>query len=120
MKYFSIYIPDSKTNPPRQPTPKQEQEMSAFVADAVKRGEFLSGGGFLSLATHGAIVRRSGDTSSVLDGPYVESKELVGGFAMLEYPTREAAIDGAKRFLAVVGDGECRTYQIMEGGGEGH
>jgi hypothetical protein len=53
---------------------------------------------------------------SVVDGPYVESKELIGGFAMLEYPTRDAAIDGARRFLEVAGDGECITYQIMEGG----
>jgi len=120
MKFFSIYIPDSQTNPPRQPSAQHQQEMGAFVADAAKRGEFLSGGGFLSLAKHGAVVRRSGGASKVLDGPYVESKELIGGFAVLEYPTREAAIEGAKRFLAVAGDGECRTYQIMEGGGEGH
>ena len=40
--------------------------------------------------------------------------ELLGGFAMLQYPSREAAIDGAKRFLEVAGDGECITYQLME------
>lgn len=119
MKFFSIYIPDPKTNTGK-PSEKQQQEMGAFVADAAQRGEFLSGGGFLSLATNGAVVRRVGANNTVLDGPYVESKELIGGFAMLEYPTREAAIDGAKRFLAVAGDGECRTYQIMEGGGGGH
>jgi hypothetical protein len=60
-------------------------------------------------------VRRSSGKSSVIDGPYVESKELIGGFAMLEYPTREAAIDGARRFLEVAGDGECITYQVMDG-----
>jgi len=35
------------------------------------------------------------------------------------YPKRrvcDAAIDGARRFLEVAGDGECITYQIMEGG----
>jgi len=119
MKFFSVYIPDAKTNAGR-PSEKQQQEMGVFVADAAKRGEFLSGGGFLSLATNGAVVRRSAGSNTVLDGPYVETKELIGGFAMLEYPTREAAIEGTKRFLAVAGDGECRTYQIMEGGGEGH
>jgi hypothetical protein len=92
--------------------------MGVFVADAAKRGEFLSGGGFLSLATNGAVVRRSAGSSTVLDGPYVETKELIGGFAMLEYPTREAAIDGARRFLEVAGDGECISYQILEGGND--
>jgi len=116
MKFFSIYIPDAKTNPAHQPTGEEREAMEAFVGDSIKRGEFLSGGGFLSLAQNGAVVRRSNGKSSVVDGPYVESKELIGGFAMLEYPTRDAAIDGARRFLEVAGDGECITYQIMEGG----
>ncbi|HSE12071.1 MAG TPA: YciI family protein [Rudaea sp.] len=118
MKYFSIFIPDSKTNPAHRPTGKEKEAMDAFVADAVRRGEFLSGGGFLSLATNGAIVRRTKGKSSVIDGPYAESKELVGGFAMLEYPSREAAIEGARRFLDVAGDGECITYQIAAGGAD--
>jgi hypothetical protein len=116
MKFFSIYIPDAKTNPAHRPTGKEKEAMDAFVGDAIKRGEFLSGGGFASLARSGAVVRRSNGKSSVVDGPYVESKELLGGFAMLEYPSRDAAIDGARRFLEVAGDGECITYQIMEGG----
>ena len=62
-------------------------------------------------------MRQTNGKSSVIDGPYAESKELLGGFAMLEYPSREAAIEGARRFLEVAGDGECVTYQIMEGGG---
>jgi len=114
MKYFSIYIPDSKTNPAHKPAGAQKEAMDKFVADAIARGELLMGGGFLSVRQHGAIVRRTNGTSRVIDGPYAESKELLGGFAMLEYPSREAAIEGAKRFMDVAGDGECVTYQIME------
>ena len=114
MRYFSIYVPNMETNPPRKPTPEQQQAMGEFVGKAMERGEFLQGGGFLPLKTHGCVVRRTSGQSSVIDGPYTESKELLGGFAMLEYPTREAAIDGAKRFLEVAGDGECLTYAIME------
>lgn len=113
MKYFSIYIPDPKTNAD-QPTGKRNEEMDQFVAESLKRGEFLMGGGFLSITKHGAVVRRTNGKSRVIDGPYAESKELLGGFAMLEYPSREAAIEGAKRFMEVAGDGECVTYQLME------
>ena len=60
-------------------------------------------------------MRRSNGESRVIDGPYVETKELIGGFAMLQYDSREAAIDGAKRFMEVAGDGECLTYAIAEG-----
>ena len=114
MKYFSIYIPDSTTNG-GNPTPEQQEAMQAFVGDAIARGEFISGGGFLSLAKTGVVARRSGGTTAIIDGPYVESKELIGGFAILNYASREAAIEGARRFLAVAGDGECVTYQIAEG-----
>jgi hypothetical protein len=114
MKYFSIYIPDPKTNAAAKPTGKYKEDMDKFVADAIARGELLQGGGFLSIKDHGVIMRRTNGKSSVIDGPYTESKELLGGFAMLQYPSREAAIDGARRFLEVAGDGECITYQLME------
>lgn len=114
MKYFSIYIPNLQTNG-APPTPEKEEAMQKFVGEALARGEFISGGGFLPLAETGSIVRRSNGTSHVIDGPYVESKELVGGFAILNYPSREAAVEGARRFLEVAGDGECVSYQIDEG-----
>ncbi|HEY8010948.1 MAG TPA: YciI family protein [Rudaea sp.] len=115
MKYFSIYIPDAKTNPAAPPTGEKKAAMDKFIADAIQRGELLMGGGFLSIRNSGCIVRRTNGKASVVDGPYTESKELLGGFAMLEYPSREAAIEGARRFLEVAGDGECVTYQIMDG-----
>lgn len=117
MRYFSIYIPDPKTNASGPLTGKRKEAMDQFVEASLKRGEFLSGGGFLSIKQHGSVVRRTNGKNSVIDGPYAESKELLGGFAMLEYASREAAIDGAKRFLEVAGDGECVTYQIMEAPG---
>ena len=114
MKYFSIYIPNPQTNPARKPTGEQKERMDQFVGEAIARGEFISGGGFLPLKSHGAVVRRTNGQHSVVDGPYTEAKEMVGGFAMLQYPTREAAIEGAKRFMDVAGDGECITYALME------
>jgi hypothetical protein len=113
MRYFSIYTPDQKTNASR-PTGQHDGEMDKFVKKSIERGEFISGGGFLPITKSGAILRRSGGKTSVIDGPYAESKELIGGFAMLEYPSREAAIEGARRFLEVAGDGECVTYQLMD------
>jgi hypothetical protein len=114
MKYLSIYIPNPKTNAGHL-TGKAKEDMDAFVAEAIQRGEFLTGGGFRSIKEHGCVVRRTKGRSAVIDGPYAESKELLGGFAMLEYPSREAAIEGAKRFLEVAGDGECVTYEIADG-----
>ena len=114
MKYFSIYIPYAKTNSGR-PEGKRKEEMDRFIADSLASGTLLMGGGFLSIRQHGCVMRRSNGKSEVIDGPYAESKELLGGFAMLEFASREAAIEGTRRFLDVAGDGECVTYQIMQG-----
>jgi hypothetical protein len=116
MRYFSIYIP-APSNAGR-PTGERARAMDTFVAGAVERGELIMGGGFLSIRDHGVVMRRSNGVSTIIDGPYAESKELLGGFAMLEYASREAAIEGARKFLEVAGDGECVTYQIMTGPGE--
>lgn len=113
MKYFSIYNADPKTNG-GTPTPEAQKRMEAFVGEALQRGEFVSGGGFLPLAHTGCVVRRTNGKSTVIDGPYTEAKEIVGGFAILSYSSRDAAIEGAKRFLEVAGDGECVTYQIAD------
>jgi len=114
MKYFSIYIPDPKTNAGR-PEGKRKEEMDKFIEKSLSSGQLLMGGGFLSIKQHGCVMRRSDGKTSVIDGPYAESKELLGGFAMLEFPSREAAIEGTRAFLQVAGDGECVTYQIMQG-----
>ena len=51
---------------------------------------------------------------SVTDGPFSESKEIVGGFAILRADSKAEAIELAKRFLSVVGEGECEIRQIGE------
>jgi hypothetical protein len=57
---------------------------------------------------------RQGQLSTV-DGPFVETKEVVGGFAILEAESMQQAIDHTKRFLRVHGDEgdiECEVRQL--------
>ena len=58
----------------------------------------------------------------VVDGPFTETKEIVGGYAILETKTKEEAIEATKRFLMVHGDAwelECEVRQIEEPAFEG-
>jgi hypothetical protein len=64
----------------------------------------------------GARVRLSEGKLTVTDGPFTEAKELVGGFAILRTNSREEAIELAKQFLPVAGDGECELRQLFEAG----
>jgi hypothetical protein len=50
----------------------------------------------------------------VTDGPFTETKEVVGGFALFQVKSKEEAIQWTKRFLKVAGDGESEIRQIYE------
>jgi hypothetical protein len=64
----------------------------------------------------GARVRRSSGKMTVTDGPFTEAKEVVGGFAILKANSKEEAIELARQFLRVAGDGECELRQIYDPG----
>jgi hypothetical protein len=52
----------------------------------------------------------------VTDGPFTESKEVIGGFALIQAKSKEEAIDHVKHFLKIAGDGETELRQVFEGG----
>ena len=59
-------------------------------------------------------MRQRGGKATVTDGPFTETKELVGGFAILRAGSREEAVELTRRFLQVAGDGECELRQLYE------
>jgi hypothetical protein len=90
--------------------------MGKLIEEGMKAGWLLSTEGCLPSAL-GVRVRRSSGKVSVTDGPFTESKELVGGFAILQANSKQEAIDLARKFLSVVGEGECELRQLYEPGG---
>jgi len=87
--------------------------MGKLIEEAKEKGWLLGTEGCLPSAL-GARVRRSAGKTSVTDGPFTESKELVGGFAILKANTKQEAIEMARKFLEVVGEGECELRQLCE------
>lgn len=110
MKFLSIYR-TRETNAP--PPPDLIAGMGRLVEESMKAGTLIATEGCLPTAL-GAKVRRSGGTYSVIDGPFTEAKEVVGGFAILEATSKEHAIELARQFLAVAGEGECELRQVFE------
>ena len=66
--------------------------------EASKAGSMLGSGG-LGPTALGARVRLSGGQLTVIDGPFTEAKEIVGGYAQFELKSKEEAIEGAVRFM---------------------
>ena len=112
MRFLSIYK-SAETDLP--PSPDHIARMQALVEEGMKEGYLLATEGCLPSAL-GARVRHSNGAFTVTDGPFVESKELIGGFAILEAKSREEAVELARRFLAVAGEGECEIRQIYTPG----
>jgi hypothetical protein len=110
MRFLTIYK-TAETGVP--PTTEEMAEMGKLIEEMTKEGVLLATEGCLPSAT-GARVRLSNGKLTVTDGPFTESKELIGGFALIQARSKEEAIELAKRFLKVAGDGECEVRQIAE------
>jgi hypothetical protein len=112
MKFLSIYKSAERNAPPSQ---EEMSKMGKLVEEGFKAGWLLSTEGCLPSAL-GARVRLSGEKLTVTDGPFTEAKELVGGFAILRTNSKQEAIELAKQFLPVAGEGECEIRQLYEAG----
>jgi hypothetical protein len=66
--------------------------------EAVAKGSMLGGGGLKSLS-QGARVRLAGGKVNVLDGPFTEAKEIIGGYAQFEMKSKAEAVESAVRFM---------------------
>lgn len=77
-------------------------ELMAAIAkqgeQAAKAGTMLGSGGLGPTAT-GARVRLSNGKISVVDGPFTEAKEIIGGYAQFELKSKEEAVEGAVQFM---------------------
>jgi hypothetical protein len=81
------------------PPPKELMDAIAILAEEdVKAGTMLSSGG-LAPTAQSTRVRVSGGQLKVIDGPFTEAKEIVGGFAQFELKSKKEALEGAVRFM---------------------
>jgi len=110
MKFLSIYKHVERNAPP---SAGEMETMGKLVEEGFRKGWLVATEGCLPTAL-GARVRRDGSKVSVTDGPFTEAKEVVGGFAILQANSKQEAIQLAKDFLNVAGEGECELRQIYE------
>jgi hypothetical protein len=98
----------------KMPSTKLLEEMGKFNEELVKAGIMLAGEG-LHPSSKGVRVRFTGDTRTVIDGPFAETKELVAGFWIWQVKSREEAIEWVKRCPNPhEGEGEIEIRQVFE------
>ena len=112
MRFLSIYRCVEKAAPPTQ---EEITRVGALIEEQMKSGHLLAVEGCLP-SVLGARIRMNDGQAAVTDGPFTESKEIIGGFALLQASSKEDAIQFVKQFLQVVGgEGECELRQVCEG-----
>ena len=94
------------------PRPELYEAMGAFVEEATRAGVLLATGGLAPSATGTKVILKDGQFT-VLDGPFAEAKELIGGWALLECRDKAEAIEWCRRFLSLAGDGETRVREVF-------
>jgi hypothetical protein len=110
MRYLGYTLGDpSQPIPP--PTPEVADEMGKFIEEATKAGVLVAAGG-LGPVEEAIKVTLAGGQFTVLDGPFTEAKELIGGWALMETRDREEAIEWTKRFLGILGEGESTIRTV--------
>ena len=103
-----------------QPPQALMEAIGRHAAEATQNGSMVITGG-LYPASAGARVRLSGGKLSVVDGPYAEAKEVVGGFAIFDLKSKAEALEAAKHFMELHREhwpswvGETEVRQLFDG-----
>ena len=111
MRFMVIVKANKDSEAGAVPSEKMLTEMGKFNEELVKAGVMLAGEGLHS-SSKGARVKFSGGKTTVIDGPFAETKELVAGYWMWQVKSKEEAIEWLKR--APFEDTEVEIQQVFE------
>jgi hypothetical protein len=112
MRFLGYTLANEAEQPTEPPSPDMYEKMGVFVEGATKAGVIVATGGIAPTSEGAKIALKDGEFT-VVDGPFAEAKELVGGWALMECRDRDEAVEWSKRFLSVLGEGEVRVRPCM-------
>ncbi|GHJ34999.1 YciI family protein [Streptomyces sp. TS71-3] len=116
-RYMSLIRVDESTAPSEGPSKALMERMNELLDEMTKAGVMLDTAG-LAPADQGSRVHWEGGRISVTDGPFAESREVVGGYAIIQAKDRAEAVEWTKRFLRVHEEYwtvTCEVREIAEG-----
>jgi len=116
MRFMMILKSDPNTEEGVPPPPGMFEAMGRYNQELIKAGVMLSCDG-LQPSSKGARIKTSGDKRTVVDGPFAETKELVGGFWLIQVKSKAEAIEWAKRVPNPYhsGEFEIELRQVYDG-----
>lgn len=112
-RYLTMVRIDEKNAPAEGPSPELMERMGALIEEMTKAGVLLDTAG-LTPSSEGTRVTWSGGELSYTDGPFTESKEVVGGYAILQAKDKAEVLEWTKRFLQVHEEHWTVTSEVRE------
>ena len=121
MRYMSFVISNSDV----PPTQELMEAMGKLTEREIKAGRLLDMGGLMPIDASTRVTLKKGKLG-VTDGPFTESKEVVGGYAVFEFATKEDAVAAAVEFMDLHKqfcpgwEGICEVREIMREDAQGN
>jgi hypothetical protein len=112
MRFMTLYKPGREVDGP--PPEKELAALGQLIEEMTRAGVLIATDG-LAPSSQGARVQISDGRLTVTDGPFAETKELIAGYAIIEAKSKHEAIELAKRFLRVMGEGESEIRLMHQG-----
>ncbi|MFI2351335.1 YciI family protein [Streptomyces sp. NPDC019443] len=112
-RYLSLIRIDEQNTPAEGPSPELMERMGALLEEVTKAGVMLDTAG-LTPTSEGTRVTWSGGKLSYTDGPFTESKEVIGGYAIMQCKDKAEALEWTKRFLQIHEDFWTVTAEVRE------
>lgn len=98
MRYMMMVKADRESEAGQPPSPELMAAIGGLTEEMMRAGVLLETGG-LARSAEGVRIHAEGGALSVVDGPFSESKELIGGYAVLNAASRDEAIEHGRRFM---------------------
>jgi hypothetical protein len=112
VRFLGYTLANEAQTPTEPPALDLYEKMGRFVDEATKAGVIVATGG-IAPTSEGVRISLERGEYTVVDGPFTEAKELVGGWALMECRDLPEAVEWSKRFLGVLGEGEVRVRPVF-------
>lgn len=113
MRFMIVVKATKDSEAGAMPEEKLFADMAAYHEELQKAGALLDASG-LQPSSKGWRIKYSGGKRTVIDGPFVETKELIAGYTLIQVESREEAMAWARRFPNPVGEGKEAEIEVRQ------
>ncbi len=113
MRFMVMHYQTQEMEDGVPPTPEAQAAIGQYMQEAAMSGVLLTGEG-VAPSSEGARLEIADGKARVIDGPFAEAKELIGGFAILDVRSLEEAVEHARKFALLIGTERIDIRRVHE------